>query len=482
MKLLNSKSYSLKLIILAGLVILMAIPAMIISDIVYERSDRADQAVVDVSKRYGGAQRVVGPVLVVPSWTERSLKNAALDPLDYKPNASQYVIYPETGMASFEDMKLISRKRALFKVPTYQGQADLTARFPALSELDGLEGRIFNMDEAAIFIAISDPRGLLSDPVLELSNGQYFTFRPTRLKTATACCDIEVIDDKIVEKSAPRGLQFNSHLTFLYVPVGDILPQILSGDISVSFRLSGAQSLSVPPFAQSTQAQIKSDWPHPGFSGHFPPTDFTTNDEGFSAHWSIPFLARGIAAHGPADNMLALTSADRTLQVNFVTPLNSYRILNRALKYSIFFIGMVFLTFFLSELVLSVQIHPAQYGLVGLAQTVFYLLLLAFSEHIGFNLGFVISAAATVSLTALYAATSFGKFGYAVRYGVIFTSVYGFMFLLLRVQGVSLLTSAIVCFLLIALTMYLTRDLDWYAKTEAVTLTPTDASPRNDED
>ena len=119
MKRLNSKSYSLKLIILTGLVILMGIPAMIISDIVYERSDRADEAVVDVSKRYGGAQRLVGPVLVVPSWMDRQIKSAALDPLDYKPDASQYVIYPETGMARFDDMKLITRKRALFKVPTY---------------------------------------------------------------------------------------------------------------------------------------------------------------------------------------------------------------------------------------------------------------------------------------------------------------------------------------------------------------------------
>ena len=455
----------------------MAIPAGIISDIVYERSDRAEEAVAEVSKRYGGVQTIVGPVLAVPSWIEPTLKNTDLDHLDYKPDASQYIIYPETGAAQFDDVKLISRKRALFKVPTYQGDANFTARFADFNRLDVNESRVLEHDKAVIFIGISDPRGLLSDPVLELTNGQQLTFRPTRMDTAIACCDIKVVNDKIIEAPTPKGLQHYSHLTFLYVPVGDILPQILAGDIQVKFRLSGAQSLALTPFAQSTKAQIKSDWPHPGFAGHFPPTDFTTSDDGFSAQWSVPFLARGIAAHGAAHNMRSLTADQRTLKVNFVTPLNPYRMLNRALKYSVFFIGMIFLTFFLSELVLGVKIHPAQYGLVGLAQAVFYLLLLAFSEHIGFNFGFVISAVATIMLTAMYAATSFRKSGYAVRYGVIFTIVYGFMFLLLRVQGVSLLTSALACFLLISLTMYLTRDLDWYGLTDVERPAPVIKAP-----
>jgi len=165
---------------------------------------------------------------------------------------------------------------------------------------------------------------------------------------------------------------------------------------------------------------------------------------------------------GLAGEMSRFAHKDHMMRVNFVSGLNPYRMLNRALKYSVLFMGIIFLTFFLSEIVMSVAIHPAQYGLVGLAQAVFYLLLLAFSEHVGFNFAFFISASATLSLTAIYAANSFGRAGYALRYGVIFASVYGLMFILLRVQGTALLTSSVICFLIIALTMYLTRNLDWY--------------------
>lgn len=286
--------------------------------------------------------------------------------------------------------------------------------------------------------------------------------KPARINTAIACCDVHVVKDNIIEKAPPRGLQNHGGLTYLYVPVGEKLAAVSQGELRVEFRLSGAQSLAVTPFAGSTQVKIKSDWKHPGFDGYFPLIDQTINDDGFEARWSIPFLARGLAAHGKAGEMSRLSHPSYVVRVNFISALNPYRMLNRALKYSVLFIGMIFLTFFLSELMMSVAIHPAQYGLVGLAQAVFYLLLLAFSEQVGFTFAFMISALATISLTAVYAAASFGDRGYALRYGGIFSGVYGLMFMLLNVQGVALVTSAIVSFLLIALTMYLTRNLDWY--------------------
>jgi len=295
--------------------------------------------------------------------------------------------------------------------------------------------------------------------------------QPAGSVTAVPCCDISVLDDKVVKKRRPEGLQSFGGLTYLYAPVGPILEQISGKTVRIKFRLSGAQSLSVPPFAKSTQLKISSDWKHPGFDGHFPPIDYTQNKSGFTANWSIPFLARNIIAHGTVAETMKLNSELHVMRVNFISPLNPYRMLNRALKYSVLFIGMIFLSFFLSEIIMSVAIHPAQYGLVGLAQTVFYLLLLAFSEQVGFHLGFLISAGATIVLTALYAANSFGDKAYARRYAAIFTAVYGLMFILLRVQGVALLTSAVISFALIALTMYLTRDLDWYAQKPDVELT-----------
>jgi len=301
----------------------------------------------------------------------------------------------------------------------------MSAKFQPIETLEDIEGRIFDTDNAVIFFAISDPRGLLSDPVLILSNGERISMRPARLNTAVPCCDVKIVEDKITQKKPPRGLQNHGGLTYLYVPVGAKMDAVMAGELRVEFGLSGAQSLSIVPYAGSTQLKITSDWQHPGFDGYFPPTQQTISNEGFEAQWSVPFLARGIDAHGQAEGMGRFSSPQYAMKVNFISSLNPYRILNRALKYSVLFIGMVFLTFFLSELIMSVAIHPAQYGLVGLAQAVFYLLLLAFAEQVGFMFGFIISALATIGLTAMYAAVSFGDRGYALRYGGIFSAVYG---------------------------------------------------------
>ena len=149
------------------------------------------------------------------------------------------------------------------------------------------------------------------------------------------------------------------------------------------------------------------------------------------------------------------------MQVNFVSPLNPYQTVNRALKYAVLFIGLVFLSYFLMETLLGVRVHPAQYLLIGIAQAVFYLLLLAFAEHIGFTLAFILSAAATVVLTAGYAGAVFGR-DLIWKSAGVFGAVYALLFVLMRIQDFALMVGALISFIAIAATLYLTRNMDWY--------------------
>ena len=55
---------------------------------------------------------------------------------------------------------------------------------------------------------------------------------------------------------------------------------------------------------------------------------------------------------------------------------DSYRSMYRSLHYIPLFLGLVFLTYFLFEVLTEKSVHPAQYALVGVAQTIFYLLLI----------------------------------------------------------------------------------------------------------
>ena len=126
---------------------------------------------------------------------------------------------------------------------------------------------------------------------------------------------------------------------------------------------------------------------------------------GFDAHWTVPYLARGYGQSFAApDNALA-NLLGSSLGVRFYQPVDFYQLVQRSLKYAILFIGLAFLVFFVAELVGGRRLHAAQYTLIGAAQALFYLLLLSFAEHLGFALAYALAAAATVILTALYAAT-----------------------------------------------------------------------------
>lgn len=142
---------------------------------------------------------------------------------------------------------------------------------------------------------------------------------------------------------------------------------------------------------------------------------------------------------------------------------DSYRSTMRSVKYITLFLGLVFLTYFLFEVKTGRRVHPAQYALVGVAQTIFYLLLLSLAEHLGFDLSFLIAGAATVVLFASNTEWVFRSRKLALRSLAVFTAVYAFIYVLLRVQAYALLVGAIASFAAIAAAMYMTRNVDWYA-------------------
>jgi inner membrane protein len=141
----------------------------------------------------------------------------------------------------------------------------------------------------------------------------------------------------------------------------------------------------------------------------------------------------------------------------------------------VLFIGLVFLSYFLFEVTSGRRVHPAQYILIGVAQLIFYLLLLSIAERIGFDLAFLIAAAATVSLISLYATWVFESKVYGLRALGLFSALYGLIYLLLRLEDEALLVGAIASFLAIAAVMYLTRRMDWYGAPPGSTPVPAPA-------
>lgn len=464
------RSMGLKLLAVCGLALLMTIPALFVFFLIGDRTDRARQVVGEISALVGGRQTFLGPVVALPY----TLPVAPVPAQPGQPGqpatvqSAVHVIYPLQAASTAATTSEV-RNRSLFSVPVYRADIRMRSAF----DLTGLPrdlppGAVPDWSRAELVVGASDARGAQSDVVLSLP-GRRVAAIPASTLTSLSINRSQSMNGVV---SYPEGAD-ESGLQFFAVPAPDVLRPDARFQAEAAMTFSGAQRIAFLPHGKTTNVSVTGDWDSPSFDGGFPAKTRRVAVEadgqgpaladGFSVAWTVPFIARGVPAEGGADTISRLGAGE--MGVSFVEPANPYQSVSRALKYAPLFIGLVFLTFFIFEVTTSRRVHPAQYVLVGLAQVVFYLLLLALAEQVGFDLGFLLAAVATVGLLSAYASWAFDSRNQGLRALVVFTLLYAGIYTLMRLEELALLTGALASFAAIAAVMYFTRRIDWYGAT-----------------
>ncbi|MEM1151369.1 MAG: cell envelope integrity protein CreD [Pseudomonadota bacterium] len=445
-RLLPKRSAGLKLILVCGLALLMAIPALFVYGVVAERTSGQFQAVQEVSEKVGGNQAVLGPFLTVPY---------ARTPNPEKPNAVVYghaIAFAESGSAN-ADVAVEERKRGIYLVPVFTADVEIEARFDPAALRDALpEDATPIWSDARIYSGVQDTRGLRGGLSLLVEG------RSLEVEPAPSGGHFDVSQYRAVP---PSGL------TLAGAAYDELDTRSDAFTVRMSFQLSGAERFAIAPFAKDTQVRMTSNWDSPSFTGGVLPINHTAGDNapGFEASWDVPYLARGIPGAGSQIDLYQLSQwNNRDMAVRFVRPANPYQSVERALKYAAMFIGFVFLAYFLFEITQKARAHPAQYVLVGLAQSIFYLLLLAFAERMGFDLAFAIASGMTVGLISLYSVSVFQSLATGLKAFIALSGIYGLIYVLMRAEDQALLAGAVASFAAIAITMFMTRNVQWYGE------------------
>ncbi len=443
----NSRSMGLKLIVVSGLAVLMMIPALFVYSLVEDRAQRARDVIQEVSGLVGGQQTFLGPTLAIPYTVPAQVTGGTAE-------HGIYLVFPAQGDAEVTT-RTEERHRSLFKVPVFQ--ADL--HFNAAFDLTGVPlaaplGAVLDWSQAELVIGASDARGALSDGTITV-NGKTDTFIPT---------------DNIEGLSLDSNNNQRLPLTFFGVMISKLAQPNAKFQVTTTLHFSGAQRIAVLAYGKTTHLTIVGDWPNPSFDGGFLPVKRTVSPQGFSGEWSVPYIARGIRSEGRSLSFAGLNST--ALGVSFIELADPYQSVDRSLKYVLLFLGLLFLSYFIFEVTTGKRVHPAQYVLVGVAQIIFYLLLLSFAERIGFDLGFLVAGAATVILLSVNAGWIFVSRLQGLRAFVCFSFLYALIYMLLRLEDNALLVGAIASFLAVAAAMYFTRSIDWYSSLPTVTTQP----------
>ena len=437
-----NKAFLYKVAGILILTLLMTWAITYVNEIILERQTRHSEVKNQIAKNSAGTQTLTGPVLVIPYVEEYPVKiGEGKDEKIVTQSVSGYVYLLPKDLQLSGGFTNEYKKLGIYKALMYQLGGIIKGEFKIPAQLNlksDHEQGVFRFKPAYLSIGISDARGVYGNPTLSWS-GQPLNFS--------------------------QGSQLNTLGNGIHAKLGHLE---VSNDQNILFEiklnLRGMETFSFVPIAESNSITLKSNWQHPHFNGSFLPDAASqkVDANGFSAKWAVSSLSSS-----NQDNLIRKLNGESTislepLSIGFVEPINVYSQADRATKYGLLFISLTFAGFFVFETLKQLRIHPAQYTLVGLSMSLFYLLLVSMAEHIGFALAYVSASLACVSLLAYYLSYVLKSKINGIFFAGLLTALYGALYAILASEDNALLMGSLLVFGLLAVTMIVTRKIDWY--------------------
>lgn len=429
-----------RIVIICFLILMLTIPLGMVDGIIESRVGLFDRTVDEIGKDWGGSQKIIAPVLIVP--TERPEQKAyyslpgLVEQNLYESAPESVMILPETLHIS-ANIRPDMRHRGIFDVLVHTTDVRITGSFakPDLSFLK--PGTRLLWDKAVLSIGV--------DPSLIRGNPQ-MVFDSRELK--------------LLPGSMMKGIEGIS--AAVSVPNGD-----LDKSFDLSFRFNGSDTISLAPLGQKNVFEVSSSWPHPVFKGTFRPEEPQITKDGFKAVWNIPYIARDYPQASYVDTD-AYRMQNKLAAVQLYEEMPVHKQVERLSKYGIMFIMLTFVMMFLFELSLKRRMHFIQYGVIGLAISLFFLTVLSVSEYLSFGISYALASATVLVMIALYVYAALSSRSAAITGAVLMALLYGVLYMMLSEAQYALLSGTIILLITMAAIMWATRNLNQMAVPEEV--------------
>lgn len=436
---------------------LLAIPLFSIYLLNWDRQNQSETASTSIVEGWGGPQTIAGPVLVIP-YQAQSTETVEENGRQVSKTSTvwrELVLSPETSTL---DTKIAPerRKRSIYEAVVYETTLTGQAKFVMPSDLERIGVPVASLvfARAEIRFGLSDARGLFGAPPAVRIGGKALKLEPGHGLGAT------------------NGSGF-----FAWIDAGGLPAGPLLADFDYRFR--GSESVTLAPRAGDTTWNVTSPWPSPSFQGSFLPTTRSVSDAGFKATYRVGNLALGQSLVNASDNAVQAASGRKDgmssyavetsggttgiASINLIQPVDVYSQVNRATKYGFLFIGFTFLALLMFDVIGGIRVAGVEYLLVGVGLVLFFALLLAFAEVIGFTPAYIVASAGIIGLITAYSAAVLKSWKRAGYIGGLLTALYAVLYILLSLEAYSLLIGSLMLFAALAGVMYVTRKLDWGA-------------------
>lgn len=429
----------------------LTIPLVAVYLLVYDRQTQSEVARASIAQGWGGRQTLAGPILVIPyrAETTETVTENGRQTTRVAPAWRELHIAPDIADIATA-LTPEQRRRSIYEAVVYSAKTQGTARFTLPRDLTRYRASIDSLalDRAELRFGLSDARGLYGAPPVVSVDAVRIPLQPGKGLAETDGAGFVAAFDASMLRTRPIAARFG-------------------------FDFRGNASLALAPQAGDTRWTVTSPWAHPSFQGGFLPAQHRIGADGFVARWRVGNLALGRALVADAPPASATTptttvpdAGDATpgahqAAVTLISPIDLYAQVNRSVKYGFLFIGFTFLAFLMFDVVGGIRVSAIEYLLVGAGLVLFFVMLLAFAEVVGFAAAYLIAGGAIVGLLTAYSAAVLGSRRRAGFIAGLLAALYGVLYVLLSLEEFSLLIGSILLFAALASIMYLTRNIEW---------------------
>ncbi|HBR1951451.1 TPA: cell envelope integrity protein CreD [Klebsiella quasipneumoniae subsp. quasipneumoniae] len=420
-----------KITTLIGCIVLLSLPLMIVRELINERADYRSEVVDAIEQSTSGPQKLAGPLIAIPV-TETLTRRENQKEVEYQ-RSWEYYWLPES-LAVTGKQTVESRRVGIYSGQVWHNALQIKASFDPL-RLAALKKTNIVLGQPRLVVSVGDARGIGAIHAPEV-NGSVLSVEP--------------------------GLGISGDGAGIHMPMPALAEDNKPLEIAFSLDLNGTGAFSLVPLGRNSELQLTSNWPHPGFLGSFLPTKREVNAAGYRAHWQSSWFANDMGSYFK-DDMEIPWSRLPAFSADVMSLADQYQLTDRATKYAILLIGLTFMAFFAFESLTHRPLHPMQYLLVGLSLVLFYLVLLALSEHIGFTAAWLAASLSGAVMNGIYLQAVLRGWRNSLLFVAALLLLDGVMWFLLHSEDSALLLGTGVLVLALSSLMFLTRRVDWYA-------------------
>jgi len=446
MSILNKKTnivWKIFSIILISLI--LSIITFCLQGLIRDRINYKSKVLSDIGIQWGSPKTILGPAIKIPYQEPiKVISNTGKESYEYQEN--YLYVLPESLNIKL-DLNNKELYRGIYKENVYTSHLNLSGEFKFTEALLKLisEKPNLKIGKAQMVFSINEIKSFKNDLLIAFAGKEQLEF------------------DQSIQKN--NNFELSTSKMFL----SSLSDLSALSSFNMDLDLNGSRKIEFIPGAKKISVEMKSNWAHPSFSGAYIPSTRNITNKGFEAKWEIFSIVDSYDSLAnnsfrpyqeiETDNYYDKSSA---FGVDLYSPINIYTKVEKSLKYGFLFVILTFSMYFLIEVLFKQKFHEIQYLMIGLAVSIFYLLLLSLSEHIGFDIAYLIAAFAVTVLIGFYTFSVVEKKKLAYVASSLIALLYCYLYLLLQLTDYSLLFGSFGLFAVLSSIMLVSRKINWY--------------------